>query len=218
MDLREVNVSTLMPITERPIKVFMAVKAEYHPIRKKLGCGSLWRKFIQHHRLQSEGQQQQQQQKPEEVVVLSLTWTSDYLKKVSQSQFCLSPRGVAGWSPRTFDSILMGCIPVLVADYTAYPFQRTLDWTKFAVFVREAEIPVIGEILSAISPERMTEMHLALKAIGRRTFLYHDHESEMLSRFSLVDLALREFTLQQRVFSYDEVWHNNNTPRYQAVI
>jgi hypothetical protein len=39
----------------------------------------------------------------------------DYVKEVRQSLFCLCPRGFASWSRRLFDSIQLGCIPVIIA-------------------------------------------------------------------------------------------------------
>ena len=76
---------------------------------------------------------------------------NDYLRTLNASRFCLCPRGVTGWTQRLLDALALGCIPVLISDFTVFPFYNLLDYSKFAVFVRECEIPLIADILFAIS-------------------------------------------------------------------
>lgn len=72
-------------------------------------------------------------------------------EQMQKSRFCLVPRGWGGWSYRMFEAIAIGCIPVVIGDYTLYPWQQHLiDWTRFAVFIREAEISILLDILSTI--------------------------------------------------------------------
>jgi hypothetical protein len=40
----------------------------------------------------------------------------DYIETLGDSRFCLLPRGIGGWTSRTYDAIWMGCIPVFLAD------------------------------------------------------------------------------------------------------
>ena len=118
----------------------------------------------------------------------------DYVSTLGDARFCLCPRGVAGWAPRVFDAIGMGCIPVLITDYTIFPFESLLDYTKFAVFVRESEVPVLQDILRGIPLERMEEMQLALKIV-RTSFLY-DPSLPLMGPHTPIDLVLRSLTLQ----------------------
>ncbi len=46
-----------------------------------------------------------------------------YLEELWNATFCLNIRGYASWSPRLVDSLLLGCIPVIIGDSTHYPFQ-----------------------------------------------------------------------------------------------
>jgi len=117
----------------------------------------------------------------------------DYLPAVANSRFCLCPRGVAGWAPRLIDAIYLGCIPVLISDYTIYPFQDLIDYSRFAVFVRESEVPLMEDIIDAISPETEREMRVAL-GIVRDSLLYF---GSPLREHSPVDLALQSLYLMR---------------------
>ena len=55
---------------------------------------------------------------------------SRYREEMKESTFCLAPLGHATWSIRMFESMMLGCIPVLVADDTDLPFQRWVDWSQ----------------------------------------------------------------------------------------
>ena len=95
------------------------------------------------------------------------------------------------------DSIGMGCIPVLISDYTVYPFQHILDYSKFALFLRESELPLLEEWLDSIPLQRLEEMQMALKIV-RNSFLYKS--PHLLKRYGPVDLSLRALVLQRNVW------------------
>ena len=52
------------------------------------------------------------------------SYRADYFKDMTTSKFCLAPPGWATWTPRVFEAMLMGCIPVVVADGNELPFER----------------------------------------------------------------------------------------------
>mmetsp|Transcript_23703 Transcript_23703/g.57875 ORF Transcript_23703/g.57875 Transcript_23703/m.57875 type:complete len:486 (-) Transcript_23703:145-1602(-) len=56
-----------------------------------------------------------------------------YAQMLNSSQFCLVPPGTVGWSPRLFDAIYAGCIPVIIAQNTVFPFETEIDYSKFSV-------------------------------------------------------------------------------------
>ncbi|KAG0501937.1 hypothetical protein HPP92_002009 [Vanilla planifolia] len=51
------------------------------------------------------------------------------------SEFCLHPAGDTPTSCRLFDAISSLCIPVVVSDHIELPFEGTLDYTEFTIFV-----------------------------------------------------------------------------------
>jgi len=63
----------------------------------------------------------------------------DYIKEMTSSIFCLAPLGYALWNFRLFESIIMGCIPVIIADNIELPFEKDIDYRQFTVKVRAAK-------------------------------------------------------------------------------
>lgn len=57
------------------------------------------------------------------------------IKGMRTSEFCLHPAGDTPTSCRLFDAIQSLCIPVIISDNIELPFEGTLDYTKFSVFV-----------------------------------------------------------------------------------
>ena len=104
-----------------------------------------------------------------------------------------------GWSPRTNDAIFAGCIPVLIAEGSHYPFASMLDWSKFSVRVRPTELDQIEAILGAIPLTRVEEMQVNLMLI-RDAFVYATDErpEEELERRGPMFWALHEAGMRLR--------------------
>ena len=150
------------------------------------------------------------------------------LGDLGDSRFCLAPRGWVGWSYRLFEIFAVGCIPVIMSDYTVYPWQQhILDWTRFAIFIRESEISILFEILSTIPHH---EVNLPLppqhslstnqthpyelfqleelewgRKIARRSMLYGP-VGYPFPRFSPEDMTIMEFALQRKRISVTKLW------------
>lgn len=91
----------------------------------------------------------------------------------------------------------MGCIPVLIADYTVYPYHNLLDYSRFAVFMRETEIPIMEDILYGYSIETLKEMQLALKIV-RNAFIYFSTPDSVPPKpaiYGALDLAAQSLRL-----------------------
>lgn len=73
------------------------------------------------------------------------------------------------------DAIYAGCIPVLTAEGTHYPFTNALDWTKFSVRLLPTDLDRLEEILEAIPIETVEELQKNLMLI-RDAFLYSSDE------------------------------------------
>ncbi|KAL8134111.1 hypothetical protein AgCh_009252 [Apium graveolens] len=57
------------------------------------------------------------------------------IKGMRTSEFCLHPAGDTPTSCRIFDAIQSLCIPVIVSDDIVLPFEGTVDYSEFSVFV-----------------------------------------------------------------------------------
>jgi hypothetical protein len=71
---------------------------------------------------------------PETLVTEDRVTEKVFLSEMAMSTFCLCPRSLTLWTHRLVQSILSGCIPVLIDDGSAvYPFESTLDYRTFSV-------------------------------------------------------------------------------------
>ncbi|KAJ4959390.1 hypothetical protein NE237_026501 [Protea cynaroides] len=76
-----------------------------------------------------------------------------YYEDLQRAVFCLCPLGWAPWSPRLAESLIFGCIPVIIADEIVLPFSDTIPWKEIGIFVAEEDIPKLDTILTSIPPK-----------------------------------------------------------------
>jgi hypothetical protein len=58
---------------------------------------------------------------------------------MASSKFCLNIAGDTPSSNRLFDAIVSHCVPVIISDQIELPFEDTLDYSGFSVFVHASE-------------------------------------------------------------------------------
>ncbi|CAM6123952.1 unnamed protein product [Calypogeia fissa] len=97
--------------------------------------------------------------------------STNYSLELASSRFCGVFPG-DGWSGRLEDSILHGCIPVIIQDGIDLPFENVLDYSKFAVRIAEEQLPLMVHILRSIPEEKVDEMQSVVQTIWQR-FTYH---------------------------------------------
>lgn len=115
----------------------------------------------------------------------------NYTAELEKSIYCLCPRGYAPWSPRMIDSLVHGCIPVLVSDGAVHPFQHYLQYDDFTIRVSEKDLHRLDTILDSIS----TEKQLALRSAGMDAvlhLLYSQDASASASAFLHIEEQLRQ--------------------------
>ncbi|RAL46319.1 hypothetical protein DM860_015312 [Cuscuta australis] len=104
-----------------------------------------------------------------------------------KSLFCLSPAGDTPSSARLFDSIVSGCIPVIISDELELPFEGILDYRKIALFMPSSDAVQPGWLLSFlrnVSTLQIREMQMNLAKFSRH-FLY-SHPAQPLGPEDLV--------------------------------
>ncbi|KAI8471681.1 MAG: hypothetical protein J3K34DRAFT_506016 [Monoraphidium minutum] len=97
----------------------------------------------------------------------------DYSTGLATSKYCLVVPG-DGFSARAEDSLLHGCVPVIVMDGVHTLFETLLEWDLFSVRVRVTAIPLLPQILMAIPEDRYERMlRRVLRLMHRFTYLSH---------------------------------------------
>ncbi|XP_020104566.1 uncharacterized protein LOC109721384 isoform X2 [Ananas comosus] len=131
--------------------------------------------------------------------------SSRYYEEIASSLFCGVLPG-DGWSGRMEDSILQGCIPVIIQVQKAFlvsalsstedgiflPYENVLNYKSFAVRIQEDDIPNLVKILRAINETEIEFMLANVRGIWQR-FLYRDS-------------ILLEAERQKKVFSKEDDW------------
>lgn len=102
--------------------------------------------------------------------------SQSYVQELKSSTFCLCPRGYASWSRRLFDSIMLGCIPVIIADDIVLPFEHFLDYSKFAVKIRDQDVPKLKEILLGIPKRKIEEKQKEMLKVWKAFSWFNPHQ------------------------------------------
>jgi hypothetical protein len=96
-----------------------------------------------------------------------------YQSEMLHSKFCLAPLGWAPWSPRIVESVLYGCVPVIIADDIALPFSHVIDWPSISLRVREKDVDKLDRILRHVAATNLTTIQENLwKEENRRALLF----------------------------------------------
>ncbi|GLI69588.1 hypothetical protein VaNZ11_014247 [Volvox africanus] len=91
----------------------------------------------------------------------------DYSDMLSRSLFCLVATG-DGWSARTEDAVLHGCIPVVIIDGVHIKFETVFNVDDFTIRIPEANASRILEILQAIPEAKVRSMQAHLGRVWHR--------------------------------------------------
>lgn len=114
-----------------------------------------------------------------------------YFEELANSLFCGVLPG-DGWSGRMEDSILQGCIPVIIQDGIFLPYENVLNYKSFAVRIQEDDIPNLIKILQGFNETEIEFMLANVRQIWQR-FLYRDS-------------ILLEAQRQKKLFSEEDGW------------
>lgn len=86
-----------------------------------------------------------------------------YQSEIVRSVFCLCPLGWAPWSPRLVESVVLGCVPVIIADGIRLPFSSTLPWPEISLTVAEKDVGKLGRILEHVAATNLSAIQENLR-------------------------------------------------------
>ncbi|KAH0746654.1 hypothetical protein KY285_008311 [Solanum tuberosum] len=102
-----------------------------------------------------------------------------YQSEILRSTFCLCPLGWAPWSPRLVESVVLGCVPVIIADGIDLPFSSAVPWSEISVTVREKDVGKLGTILENVAATNLSTIQQKLwDPRISRALLFHDRTVE----------------------------------------
>ncbi|KAJ3387211.1 hypothetical protein HDU80_000203 [Chytriomyces hyalinus] len=74
-----------------------------------------------------------------------------YWDELGNSTFSLCPSGWSPWSPRLFDSIIAGSIPIIFADDIIHPFESQIPYRTFTLRIRNADVGTLDTVIRAVT-------------------------------------------------------------------
>ncbi|PIC34382.1 hypothetical protein B9Z55_014052 [Caenorhabditis nigoni] len=111
-------------------------------------------------------------------------WEYDDL--LSNSTFCLVPRGRRLGSFRFLETLRSGCIPVVISDSWVLPFSETIDWNSAVIVVAERDALSIPELLMSTSRRRVNELRESAREVYDRYLrsiqVISDHVLKIISK------------------------------------
>ena len=114
----------------------------------------------------------------------------EYSELLSRSKYCLVAPG-DGWSARAEDSVLHGCVPVIIMDGVHVVFETILNWSSFSIRIPEADIDKTVEILLAVPERKLRSLQAHLSRVWHR-FRYVKGPALSMRARSQLDAHLRE--------------------------
>lgn len=92
----------------------------------------------------------------------------DYIQEMKNSVFCLAPLGYALWNFRLYEAVMLGCIPVIIADNIELPFESVIDYRSFTVKILETQVVHLKQILQSIPKEDIQKKQQTLKRVWKK--------------------------------------------------
>eukprot|EP00118_Oscarella_pearsei_P026681 m.310278 g.310278 ORF g.310278 m.310278 type:complete len:899 (+) comp50624_c0_seq1:79-2775(+) len=90
---------------------------------------------------------------------ISATRTKTYYLDMMSALFCLCPQGQDEvGSRRVYESIILGCIPVLLGEDVELAFEDRIDYSKFVLRIHTEQLDHLHTILLNVKPEEVSNM------------------------------------------------------------
>lgn len=115
-----------------------------------------------------------------------------YQLEIANSIFCLAPLGWAPWSPRLVESVVLGCVPVIISDGIRLPFPSAIPWAEISLTVAEKDVKKLGKILEHVAATNLTTIQKNLwDSNVRKALLFNNPMGEGDATFQVL-VALSE--------------------------
>ena len=75
----------------------------------------------------------------------------EYVNSMQSTVFALCPEGFFPWSPRLYDALQLGAIPLILADNIVLPFERFIDWPSFTIKINVSNIENMIDLVQHIN-------------------------------------------------------------------
>lgn len=126
--------------------------------------------------------------------------TFDYNTLMSNSTFCLVPRGRRLGSYRFLEALGSGCIPVVLSNDWVKPFSSVIDWSSLVIDGDERLLLNLPEILRSISWRKIAKMRSACLKI-------YDKYFSSIEKIILTTIKILEQRIQSQLSLNSFIWN-----------
>lgn len=98
-------------------------------------------------------------------------YRTEYFTNIINSDYVLCVRGNGNYSIRLYETLCMGRIPVIVDTGVVLPFETHIPWRELCVWVPEADIVHIDEIIMAFHARHQGSAFLELQQACRQAWV-----------------------------------------------
>jgi hypothetical protein len=117
---------------------------------------------------------------------------SEYVGQLQRSIFCLVVRGDTSSSRRLYEAIVAGCLPVIVSEGIELPFEKHIDYSKFAFTPSEMEVVMNAagfvKTMRAVTQEEIERRQQAMAAVAHH-FVFGETDGKGAEELILTNLC-----------------------------
>ncbi|GAV81809.1 Exostosin domain-containing protein [Cephalotus follicularis] len=136
-----------------------------------------------------------------EIISNPIKYTSEGFRsnrtKFSTTKFCICAHGANDNTPCILDSILYGCVPVIISDYNDLPFSDILDWSTISFTLKESDVHLLKAVLLSVSDAVYETMHKSILEIQK-----HFHWHSFTIKYDSFHMVMYELWLRRHVIKY----------------
>ncbi|PSC75115.1 exostosin-like glycosyltransferase [Micractinium conductrix] len=111
----------------------------------------------------------------------------EYQERLRTAKFCLAPYG-HGWGLRLPQAMLAGCVPVIIQEHVAQPFEDVLPYEAFSIRLSNDDLPLVREILRGVTDAQYRQL---LEGVLQYLPAFHWHTPAGGKAFDYTIAALR---------------------------
>ena len=121
-------------------------------------------------------------EKHKDVTSLHKCGVGEYKELLQNTAFGLVLRGDNLYSYRFLEVLSAGAIPVIFSDRWLLPFYEAVDYSKFAIVLKESQAPQLLELLAKYTDDDVCRMRKEAKRVFRASFSSFDAKLETAMR------------------------------------
>ncbi|XP_044764759.1 exostosin-1 [Coccinella septempunctata] len=125
----------------------------------------------------------------------------DYNILLHNSTFCLVPRGRRLGSYRFLEALQAGCIPVLLSNDWALPFDEVIDWTQAVIWADERLLLQVPSVIRSVTPDRILKLRQQSQIIWEKYF-------SSIEKIVYTSLEIIRERLPEQLVRDGSIWNN----------